>query len=153
MDNWSKLFTLLAEEAALWRDAKRETEKQLKVWKTDKITEEEAERYLKEQERLQTLLMQKQTEIAQLQTAIEAEKQTLLPEQRAELEKAIQVRTELQKLQTELTVQSRELETKLHRFGEKQRHVIRDSRSRQAAQQTYQAPPLSAESALLDQKK
>ena len=153
MDNWSRLFELLAEEAALWQESQSQAEQQLAAWQAKEITVEEAENYLTRQERLQALLQQKQAEIEQLQAEIEAAAEKLSAERQAELERAVQARAELQKFQAKLTVQNQELQAGLRNFGEKQRNLIRESRSRQAAQQTYQTVPLSAESALLDQKK
>ena len=153
MDNWSRLFELLAEEAALWQESQSQAEQQLAAWQAKEITVEEAENYLTRQERLQALLLQKQAEIEQLQAEIEAAAEKLSAERHAELERAVQARAELQKFQAKLTVQNQELQAGLRNFGEKQRNLIRESRSRQAAQQTYQTVPLSAESALLDQKK
>ncbi len=153
MDNWSRLFELLAEEAALWQESQSQAEQQLAAWQAKEITVEEAENYLTRQERLQALLLQKQAEIEQLQAEIEAAAEKLSAERQAELERAVQARAELQKFQAKLTVQNQELQAGLRNFGEKQRNLIRESRSRQAAQQTYQTVPLSAESALLDQKK
>lgn len=153
MDNWSRLFELLAEEATLWRESQSQAEQQLAAWQAKEITVEEAESYLTRQERLQALLLQKQAEIEQLQAEIEAAAEKLSAERQAELERAVQARAELQKLQAKLTAQNQELQAELRSFGEKQRNLIRESRSRQAAQQTYQTVPLAAESALLDQKK
>ena len=153
MDNWSRLFELLAEEAALWQESQSQAEQQLAAWQAKEITVEEAENYLTRQERSQALLLQKQAEIEQLQAEIEATAEKLSAERQAELERAVQARAELQKFQAKLTVQNQELQAGLRNFGEKQRNLIRESRSRQAAQQTYQTVPLSAESALLDQKK
>ena len=153
MDNWSRLFELLAEEATLWRESQSQAEQQLAAWQAKEITVEEAESYLTRQERSQSLLLQKQAEIEQLQAEIEATAEKLSAERQAELERAVQARAELQKLQAKLTVQNQELQVGLRSFGEKQRNLIRESRSRQAAQQTYQTVPLAAESALLDQKK
>ena len=153
MDNWSRLFELLAEEAALWQESQSQAEQQLAAWQAKEITVEEAENYLTRQERLQALLLQKQAEIEQLQAEIEAAAEKLSAERQAELKRAVQARAELQKLQAKLTVQNQELQVGLRSFGEKQRNLIRESRSRQAAQQTYQTVPLAAESALLDQKK
>ena len=153
MDNWERLFKLLAEEAALWRESQNQTERQLAAWQAKEITAEEAENYLNEQERLQTLLLQTQTEIEQTQETIEAATEKLSTEQQAKLEKAVQARAELQKLQERLSVQTQELQAKLNSFSEKQRSLIRESRSRQAVQQSYQTVPVLEESALLDQKK
>ena len=140
----------------MWRESQSQAEQQLAAWQAKEITAEEAESYLIRQERLQELLLQKQAEIEQLQAEIEAEieaAEKLSAERQAEIERAVQVRVELQKLQAKLTVQNQELQAGLRSFGEKQRNLIRESRSRQAAQQTYQTIPLAAESALLDQKK
>lgn len=153
MDNWERLFKLLAEEAALWRESQNQTERQLAAWQAKEITAEEVENYLNEQERLQALLLQKQTEIEQLQMEMDAAAEKPSAERQAEIERAVQDRAELQKLQAKLIAQNQELQAELRNFGEKQRNLIRESRSRQAVQQTYQTIPLAAESALLDQKK
>ncbi len=153
MDNWERLFKLLAEEAALWRESQNQTERQLAAWQAKEITAEEAENYLNGQERLQVLLLQKQAEIEQLQTEMDAAAEKPSAERQAEIERAVQDRAELQKLQAKLIAQNQKLQAELRNFGEKQRNLIRESRSRQAVQQTYQTIPLAAESALLDQKK
>ena len=153
MDNWSKLFKLLTEEIALWRECQRETERQLSAWREKDMTPEEAESYLTRQEHWQALIAQNQTEAEQLRAVIEAAGEELSSERRERLEEVIQAREELRALQAKLSEQVRELQEGLRSFGEKQRAQIRTSRSRQAAQQTYQTVPALEESALLDQKK
>ncbi len=153
MDNWSRLFALLTEEAALWRESQNKTEQQLSAWRLKEVTEEEAEGYLAEQERLQALILQKQAAEEELQAAIDAAAEKPSAQQQEQLKAAVQAREELRKLQEKLTAQVKEVQAGLRSFGEKQRGLIKAGRSRQAVQQSYQTVPVLEESALLDQKK
>ncbi len=153
MEHWTELLFLLKEEAELWQRVQKQLEAQRRALQAEEPAADEIERLLTEREQLQTLLAQRQERQDQLKIELEAAKEEPTVTQQAELEQILQNRSRLHFQQEEIIKLEKELEKELQVFGERQRNQIREGRSKKAIRQSYQAIPISGESALLDQKK